>query len=86
ETNPGKPNFHLYYLYALERAGMLAGVEWMGEHDWYGVGAEHLMATQKEDGSWKDERRPATGTCFALLFLKKGTIPVRRGAITGSDD
>ncbi|MCG3135148.1 MAG: hypothetical protein HMLKMBBP_02654 [Planctomycetes bacterium] len=100
-TNPGPrhtmagPGWHYYYLYALERAGVLAAVDWMGTSDWYGEGAEFLMAEQKEDGRWQAEAnfggrgdaritdyRPVTDTCFALLFLKKGTIPVGRGSLT----
>lgn len=116
-TNPGPrntmagPGWHYYYVYALERAGVLAGVEWMADRDWYGEGAEYLCAAQAPDGGWSagmpvqvPDRRGAKGpapqrtvapstpsildTCFALLFLKKGTIPVRRGALTigGADD
>ena len=114
-TNPG-PNgtmagagWHFYYLYAIERAGVLAGVEWMADHDWYGEGADHLCGDQDPGGSWNSvihlPGRPggkgargvgAPGgvilpqavhdTCFALLFLKKGTIPVRRGALTRAGD
>lgn len=103
-TNPGPPStmagagWYLYYLYAVERAGVLAGVDWMGDRDWYGEGAAHLMTLQKPDGAWvQDEgfsgvkgeavRTPhdvVIHTCFALLFLRKGTIPVRRGALTKS--
>lgn len=100
-TNPGPRHtmagagWHYYYLYALERAGVLADVDWMGASDWYGEGAEYLLGEQKEDGRWQAEAnfgvsnearlsdyRPVTDTCFALLFLKKGTIPVGRGSLT----
>ncbi len=86
----------LYTYYGVERAGMLAGVEWMAGLDWYGKGAERLLATQAADGSWTglhnglvakppesaDASRRVADVCFALLFLKKGTTPVRRGAVT----
>jgi hypothetical protein len=70
----------------------------MGGLDWYGRGAEALLHTQSADGSWngfilgldadpkKAESgarvRRIVGTCFALLFLRKGTTPVHRGAVT----
>jgi hypothetical protein len=92
-----------YELYGVERAGVLAGVEWMGGRDWYGEGAEPILAHQLQDGSWQGlnigpvvEDIPAranayhvVNTCFSLLFLKRGTTPVRRGAVTqggGGDD
>jgi hypothetical protein len=65
-----------YYLYALERAGMLVGIEKIGKHDWYAEGAEAILAAQKPDGSWDDgaSRGNSTwDTCFAVLFLKKAT-------------
>jgi hypothetical protein len=91
----------LYAAYAVERAGVLAAVDWMGELDWYGRGADALLATQSPDGSWdspvtglyvdlkKDKAsgraRRLVNTCFALLFLKRGTTPVHRGAVTDQD-
>jgi hypothetical protein len=60
---------YLYYMYALERAGMLYGTEWMGKHKWYPEGAKVLIETQKPDGSWGS----TDDTCFAILFLKRAT-------------
>jgi hypothetical protein len=112
-TNPGPkntmagPSWHHYWLYAVERAGVLAGVDWMGDRDWYGEGAEFLCDLQAKDGGWwagflapvpvRPDRLAAQpevavspqsvlDTCFALLFLKKGTTPVRRGAVTQPAD
>ena len=84
DQNPGMGGWHYYYLYALERAGVLAGVDWMGEHDWYGEGAGYLLSVQHRDGAWMIPQQQLLSTCFALLFLKKGTIPVSRGAVTPS--
>lgn len=69
--------FHYYYLYALERAGMLLGIEKFGEKEWYALGALYLLQKQKTDGSWIG----AGGvdwqdTCFAILFLRRGTRPL----------
>jgi hypothetical protein len=63
---------------------VLAGVDWMGEHDWYGRGAEYLLANQEKSGSWSESGPRIVTTCFALLFLKRGTKPVMRGAVTNS--
>jgi hypothetical protein len=77
DKNPGKGRlWHYYYLYGLERAGVLADRKWIGEHDWYREGAEFLMDRQRGDGSWGD----IIDSCFALLFLKRSTTPV---AISG---
>ena len=71
------PKEELYYsLYALERAGMLLGVEKIGGHDWYAEGAEAILAAQKADGSWTPGAKRSNSiwdTCFAVLFLKKAT-------------
>jgi hypothetical protein len=60
---------YYYYLYGLERAGMLYGSELIGSHKWYPEGAKVLIANQKADGSWGG----ADDTCFAILFLKRAT-------------
>ena len=64
---------YFYYLYALERAGMLFGTETMGDHYWYAEGAKVLCDIQKAGGSWGDGTRD---TCFAILFLKRATRPL----------
>lgn len=65
-----------YYLYGLERAGVLLGIRQFGAHDWYREGAAFLVARQNEDGTWPAWLHDA---CFALLFLKKATLPVFTG-------
>jgi len=71
ERNPGGGH-HYYYLYALERAGMITGLKYFGSHDWYREGASHLVRRQGANGSWGNE----VDTAFALLFLAKGKVPV----------
>jgi hypothetical protein len=86
-----------YECYGVERAGVLAGVEWMADLDWYAAGVPSLLASQTSNGAWNGafggagpDRGKRAGavctdvidTCFALLFLKKGTTPVRLGAVT----
>ena len=69
-------NTNYYYMYALERAGILYGVESIGDHNWYFEGAKVILQNQNADGSW-GKRDPADentwDTCFAILFLKKAT-------------
>ncbi|MFW5840575.1 MAG: DUF4159 domain-containing protein [Planctomycetota bacterium] len=72
--NPGRRTGWLhYYLYALERVGMISGQQTFGRHDWYRKGAAFLVDTQDKDGSWG---RMGYDTAFGLLFLAKGNRPV----------
>ncbi len=69
--------FQMYYLYSLERVGVLYGITKFGEHDWYQEGAMVLVHSQHEDGSWNTAVDiPPVETAFALLFLKKATVRV----------
>ena len=67
-----------YYLYALERAGRLAGVRFFGQNDWYRLGAEEIVGLQnKFSGFWSaGQENDVIATSFALLFLAKGRAPV----------
>ncbi|MBL4850202.1 MAG: hypothetical protein JKY65_32135 [Planctomycetes bacterium] len=78
ESNPGSAGWKYYYLYSVERAGVLAGTYRFGEHDWWEEGAVHLLATQEQAGTWPDAKGLSrlSRTCFALLFLKRATIPL----------
>lgn len=80
-SNPRRGAFHhYYYLYGLERVGMLAQVANIGSHLWYPEGERYLLDHQAEDGHWEGapvvEQDDVVDTCFALLFLKRGTTPV----------
>ena len=80
--NPGgKPWRHYYFLYGMERAGVLAGTEKFGAHAWYPLGARFLLDAQLPNGSWKLEQQsrtnPVWDTCFAILFLKRATKPLK---------
>lgn len=74
-SNPNNGAHHYYYLYALERIGVLTGQKYIGGHDWYREGAEYLVRQQRADGSWADSSG-FLATEFALLFLGKGREPV----------
>ncbi|MBI2921007.1 MAG: hypothetical protein HYY18_07980 [Planctomycetes bacterium] len=80
DHNPGGHRSHYYYLYGLERVGILGNIELIGANAWYVQGAQHLVKAQKDDGHWNSgtELEPADvlDSCFALLFLKKATMPV----------
>lgn len=78
KTNPGSGNWYYYYMYSVERAGVLGGTYQLGAHDWYDEGALRLLELQREDGAWPVSGRltELADTCFALLFLERGTIPL----------
>jgi hypothetical protein len=66
-----------YFLWSVERVGVLCGVKTIGGVDWYRWGAGLLVPTQRADGSWLgrgSEGYPAADTCFALLFLKRSDL------------
>lgn len=75
----------IYYdLYSVERAGVLAGITLLkGEVDWYEVGAEGLVQSQRAAGDWcgrvndADNQTPQIiNTAMAILFLKRAAPPV----------
>ena len=69
-------NTNYYYMYALERAGMLYDVESFGGNNWYWKGVPVLLKGQNGDGSWgsrENKEENTWDTCFAILFLKKAT-------------
>jgi hypothetical protein len=72
--------YHYCHLYAVERVGSLSRRQLLGGKPWYPPGAEYLINMQKEDGSWFDATcmapQDVLGTCFALLFLKRATVPM----------
>jgi len=72
--NPGQgARWYYYYMYGMERCGMIAGVQKFGRHDWYRQGAAALIKRQRVDGSWS---RQSYDTAMGLLFLAKGNRPV----------
>jgi hypothetical protein len=72
------PMPNLYFLWTVERAAVVFGLQTIGGKDWYRWGAEQLVANQKLDGHW--EKGIYTGstdtidTCLALLFLKRANL------------
>jgi hypothetical protein len=73
-----------YYLYGLERAGILFGNEKFGRYPWYPLGAQFILDNQDASGAWVTppwEKLDQTvmytwNTCFAILFLRHATRPL----------
>lgn len=75
----GKPPMEdVYFLWTLERVAMLYNLETIGGKDWYGWGAQLLVANQLADGHWRSAHYPGASetidTCFALLFLRRSNL------------
>lgn len=66
--------WYYYYLYSVEKAMDLAGVERLGPHEWWREGASELLARQRADGSWNGDTNDSS---FALLFLNRATLPAK---------
>jgi hypothetical protein len=71
--------YYYYWLYSVERAGILWGREKIGNFWWYAQGANQLLRLQNQDGSWGQDFENATdkpaNTAFAILFLKRAVPP-----------
>jgi hypothetical protein len=69
---PGSPK---YFLWSVERIGVLLGLEKIGETEWFKQGASALVKSQQPDGSWKEaENTELYCTSFAVLFLRKANL------------
>jgi hypothetical protein len=78
-------NSNFYYLYGMERAAVLYGLDKFGRHPWYPLGAQFILDTQDPSGAWMVNRQEKQDdiaawntfdTCFAILFLKRATRPL----------
>ncbi len=70
---------NLYFLWSVERVGVLYNLHAIGDKDWYRWGAEILVANQSENGAWSLEggypgQDALANTCLALLFLKRANL------------
>jgi hypothetical protein len=79
----------LYFLWSVERVGVIYGLEKIGNVDWYDLGAEELVGSQNISGSWgRGGRGAEVDTAFALLFLARSNLvidlshKVQRGSST----
>ena len=67
-----------YWLWAVERAASVCGLEKFGDRDWYQEGVHEMLSTQRADGSWYSgvkRCQPVWDTCYAILFLTRSTRP-----------
>lgn len=89
DRNPGAdPDWLFYYLYTLERAGTLLALEHFGGRSWYEEGSQVILSKQQGDGAFDAKTAGSgdgslAGTCLALLFLKRSTVPVMKRVVTG---
>lgn len=67
-------SWYYYYLYSVEKAMDLCGVERVGPHEWWRDGAAELLVRQQPNGSWEGS---VDETALALLFLNRATLPAR---------
>ena len=65
-----------YGWYGIERIGVSSGLKYFGPHNWYEVGAEMMVKSQSDQGSWANSGSETIGTSFCLLFLSRGRAPI----------
>lgn len=61
----------LYFLWSLERAGVVLNLRTFGASDWYAWGLPFVLDSQDADGGWREMYPGVVDTCFALLFLRR---------------
>ncbi|WP_171474620.1 HEAT repeat domain-containing protein [Frigoriglobus tundricola] len=70
--------YDLYFLWSLERVGVIYGVDKIGATDWYEYASDVLVGAQNPDGSWGGAGRGGYGpdieTSFALLVLGRSNL------------
>ena len=76
--NRSRQPINLYFLWTVERCGVLYNRREIGGKDWYRWGAELLLDNQRPDGAWAAGgyygSMPVLDTSFALLFLKRANL------------
>jgi hypothetical protein len=64
--------YRYYALWGIEETGAASGRKYLGSTNWYERGADYLVSSQRDDGSWGD----VPDTAFGILFLVRGRAPV----------
>ena len=68
-------NGDLYFLWSMERVGVIFGVDKIGGFDWYDLGSTVLVRSQSPDGTWNiSGYGPEVNTSFAVLFLSRSNL------------
>ena len=65
--------WYYFWLYSLERLGVISGRRTFGDHDWFQEGTALLVRGQRPDGRWTDR---LYHDALCLLFLAKGYKPL----------
>ena len=68
EAGDFRQEYLTYYLYTIDRLGVLSGRKYIGGRPWYQDVAAQLVRTQAPNGSWGGVHE----TCFGILALLKG--------------
>lgn len=72
------PPSELYFLWSVERVGVLYHKAQIEDKDWYRWGASSLLPNQRPEGFWHTNlghgSSPLTDTCFAILFLQRANL------------
>jgi hypothetical protein len=75
---PRGDQLNYYFLWSVERCGVLYNRREIGGKNWYPWGVELLVDRQTPDGFWEAGNYPGSlamaDTCFALLFLKRANL------------
>ncbi len=74
----------LYFYWSLERVGVIYGLPKVEDVDWYGWGAERLLRSQRQDGSWGGQG--CVDTAFAILFLSRANVAEDLTRVLGGSD
>jgi HEAT repeats len=78
EFLPNDLSNNLYFMWSLERVGMVYGLKTIGNVDWFDWGSHILVRTQQRDGSWRSDGFHSgstdNATAFALLFLSRANL------------
>lgn len=65
----------MYFLWSMERVGVIYDVDKIGGVDWYDVGSTAIVRSQSPDGSWAVGGYGAdVNTSFAVLFLCRSNL------------
>lgn len=66
-----------YFIWSVERLGVLLELEKFGETEWFDAGSTALLKSQQENGSWVNGNEAwgnLADTSFAVLFLRRANL------------